>query len=165
MLRGGRSFKSKPYITCGTLGCFGGPDPDQRKQAEIDLPRGPILARAKTSLSRPRRWGAGRNSVLQYLRGRREIAAGMWPAKILVGCDDAGIRGRLSHHKIVSGQSEVSLLVNIEHQFREAHASIWLDHQLVYERTLQGTAKSHVGLFRKRSEEHTSELQSPDHLV
>jgi|SRR5437870_1197326 hypothetical protein len=73
----------------------------------------------------------------------------MWPAKILVGCDDAGIRGRLSHHKIVSGQSEVRLLVNIEHQFREAHASIWLDHQLVYERTLQGTAKSHVVLFRK----------------
>jgi serine/threonine protein kinase len=54
-----------------------------------------------------------------------------------------------SGHKILSDPSDIRLLVNIEHQFREANASIWFDHRLVYERTLQGTAKRRAVLFRR----------------
>jgi serine/threonine protein kinase len=66
-----------------------------------------------------------------------------------------------SSRKTVSDKSEVRLPVNIEHQFREAYASIWLDHQLVYERTLQGTAKSHVVLFRKTVGSQSDTLRVP----
>jgi serine/threonine protein kinase len=66
-----------------------------------------------------------------------------------------------SSRKTVSDKSEARLLINIEHQFREAHATISLDHQLVYERTLQGTAKSHVVFFRKTVGSQSDSLRVP----
>jgi hypothetical protein len=42
----------------------------------------------------------------------------------------------ISAPKAVSYEgSDTKLVVAIEHQFREAHASIWIDNRLVYERT------------------------------
>jgi hypothetical protein len=72
-----------------------------------------------------------------------------------------------SGHRIVSNQSDARLLVNIEHQFREANASIWFDQRLVYERTLQGTAKSRAVLFRRTvgTQSDTMRVPAGTHLL
>ena len=64
-------------------------------------------------------------------------------------------------HKTASNHAETRLRVNIEHQFREANASIWLDHRLVYERTLQGMSKSRAVLFRKTVGTQSDTLRVP----
>ena len=85
----------------------------------------------------------------------------------LAATKTAGING--SHvtstprlgHKTASDQSDARLRVDIEHQFREANASIWLDHELVYERTLQGMAKSRALLFRRTVGTQSDTLRVP----
>jgi serine/threonine protein kinase len=52
--------------------------------------------------------------------------------------------------------AKVRMQIEIEHQFANAEASVWLDNRLVYSRSLYGSKKSRMLVFRK-SYGHTSE--------
>jgi hypothetical protein len=51
-------------------------------------------------------------------------------------------------HALVSAPGSASLEIQVQHHFREAELSVWIDGKLLYSHSLQGQTKSRLALFR-----------------
>ena len=60
-----------------------------------------------------------------------------------------------------------TLGIEVDHKFAEAHLSIWVDDQLSYTHTLEGTDKKHLVVFHhvQGHEIHSMQIQPGNHLL
>jgi hypothetical protein len=60
-----------------------------------------------------------------------------------------------------------TLGIEVDHKFAEAHLSIWVDDQLSYTHTLEGTDKKHMVVFHhvQGHEIHSMQIQPGNHLL
>ena len=73
----------------------------------------------------------------------------------------SAINSNKSEVAVPSGQPTAKLHIEIEHQFTQARASVWLDNRLVYSRGLRSDPKKHLLFFRKVEGHESDRLQLP----